>query len=74
MKYTLLQVFTVIVSGLIATNSCFADTTVIVNVNVVPMSSDVVIAQQSVVVVDDKISTIGHVDTIRVPSMAPIGF
>jgi len=72
MKYTLLKVFSAIVSGLIVTNNCFAATTVIVNVNVIPMSSDVVIAQQSVVIVDDKISTIGHVDTIPVPEGAAI--
>lgn len=72
MNYTFLKVVTVIVFGLITTEPCLAATTVIVNVNVVPMSSDVVIAQQSVVVVDDKIATIGHVDTIPVPIGAAI--
>jgi len=72
MKYTFLKVVTVIVFGLITTDTCIAATTVIVNVNVVPMNSDVVIAQQSVVVVDDKIATIGHVDTIPVPIGAAI--
>jgi imidazolonepropionase-like amidohydrolase len=52
--------------------STHADTTVIVNVNVVPMSSELVIAQQSVVIVGDKISTIGHVDTVPVPKDAAI--
>jgi len=72
MKYTLLKVFPVIIFGLIVTNICLAATTVIVNVNVVPMSSEVVMEQQSVVVVDDKIVTIGHVDTIPVPKIAVI--
>ena len=72
MKYSLLKVCKAIVFGLIATNTCLAATTVIVNVNVIPMSSDVVIAQQSVVVVDDKIAAIGHVDTIPVPKGAAV--
>jgi imidazolonepropionase-like amidohydrolase len=73
MKYTQLKVLAAIVFfGPIAANTCFAATTVIVNVNVVPMSSEVVIAQQSVVVVDDKIAMIGHVDTIPVPVGAAI--
>jgi len=62
---------TVVICFLTMTNTR-ADTTVIVNVNVVPMSSEVVIAQQSVVIVDDKISTIGHVDTVPVPVDAAI--
>ena len=72
MKYALLNVCKAIVFGLIATNTCLAATTVIVNVNVIPMSSEVVIAQQSVVVVDDKIAAIGHVDTIPVPKGATV--
>ena len=67
MKHTLLKVLVPVVFGLFLGSSGLAATTVIVNVNVVPMNSDVVIAQQSVVVVDDKIATIGHVDTIPVP-------
>jgi hypothetical protein len=57
---------------LLAATCTYADTTVIVNVNVVPMSSELVIAQQSVVVIDDKIATVGHVDTIPVPKGAEI--
>ena len=73
MKYSQLKNLAAIVFfGAIATNLCFAETTVIVNVNVVPMSSEVVVTQQSVVVVDDKISTIGHVDTVPVPVGAAI--
>jgi imidazolonepropionase-like amidohydrolase len=58
--------------GLFAIEPLFAATTVIVNVNVVPMSSEIVIAQQSVVIIDDKISTIGHVDTVPVPEDAVV--
>jgi imidazolonepropionase-like amidohydrolase len=72
MKYSLLKACKAIVFGLIVTNTCLAATTVIVNVNVIPMSSEVVIAQQSVVVVDDKIAAIGHVDTIPVPKGATV--
>lgn len=56
-----------LVVNLLMTTGAFAETTVIVNVNVVPMNSDKVIPQQSVVVIDDRIATIGHVDTVPVP-------
>ena len=72
MKRTLLKVLVPVVLGLFLSSSGLAATTVIVNVNVIPMSSDIVIAQQSVVVVDDKIAKIGHVDTIPVPKGAAI--
>ncbi len=52
---------------LLATSSVFAETTIFVNVNVVPMDTEVVLAQQSVVVVDGSIAKIGHVDTVPVP-------
>ncbi len=49
-----------------------ADTTVFVNVNVVPMSSEQVLQQQSVVVVDGMIVEIGDVDSVPVPKGAMI--
>ena len=52
---------------LLVATSVFAETTVFVNVNVVPMSSEVVLTQQSVVVIDGAIATIGHVDTVPLP-------
>jgi imidazolonepropionase-like amidohydrolase len=55
------------VIGMVITSAAIADTTVIVNVNVVPMASEVVLSQQTVVVVDDKIAQIGHVDSVPVP-------
>ena len=44
--------------------------TVFVNVNVLPMSSDVVLAQQTVVVADGKIVSLGDVDSVPVPKGA----
>ncbi len=55
------------VIGMVIASAAIADTTVIVNVNVVPMASEVVLGQQTVVVVDDKIAQIGHVDSVPVP-------
>lgn len=72
MKIRLSQLLVPIASSLLAAGNCFADTTVIVNVNVIPMSSEVVLEQQTVVVVGDRISTIGHVDKIPVPKGATI--
>jgi imidazolonepropionase-like amidohydrolase len=72
MKIRLSQVLVTIASSLLAAGHCFADTTVIVNVNVVPMSSNVVLEQQTLVVVDDRIVTIGHVDKVPVPKGAMI--
>ncbi len=64
MKKIILQILTLVV---VAVTHSHADTTVIVNVNVVPMITEVVLAQQSVVVIDGKIAEIGHVDAIPVP-------
>jgi len=72
MKYRLSKVLTPIAFSLLVAGNCFADTTVIVNVNVVPMNSDVVLEQQTVVVVDDRISVIGHVDKVPIPKGAAI--
>jgi imidazolonepropionase-like amidohydrolase len=62
----LLCALTVILAGDISS----ADTTAFVNVNVVPMSSDVVIEAQTVVVEDGVIRAIGSVDEIRIPERA----
>ena len=67
MKRLILQIFTLVVIGLVAVTSSYADTTVIVNVNVVPMTSEVVLPQQTVIVVDGKIAQIGHVDAVPLP-------
>jgi imidazolonepropionase-like amidohydrolase len=46
--------------------------TVFVNVNVVPMSTEVVLKQQTVVVEKDKIIQMGHVDSVPVPKGAVV--
>jgi len=55
---------------LLGAGPLFAGTTAFVNVNVVPMSSESVIAAQTVVVEDGIIRTIGNVDEIRIPEGA----
>ncbi len=72
MKKLILQSITPIIIGLMATGSSYADTTVFVNVNVVPMTSEAVLAQQTVVVVGGEIARIGHVDSIPVPKGATV--
>lgn len=49
-----------------------AETTVFVNVNVIPMSSDRVLRQQTVVVDGGRITEIGDVDSIAVPKGAQL--
>ncbi len=49
-----------------------ADTTAFINVNVVPMSTNIVLAGQTVVVESGKIANIGPVDTVPVPEDALI--
>jgi imidazolonepropionase-like amidohydrolase len=67
MKKQLPKILISLAIGLFVVTSVDADTTVIVNVNVVPMSDASIIAQQSVVVIDDRIAMIGHVDSVPVP-------
>ncbi len=59
-----------ILSVLAISATAQANTTVFVNVNVLPMRTDSVVAEQSVVVVDGRITSIGHVDTVPVPKGA----
>ncbi|MDJ0758691.1 MAG: amidohydrolase family protein [Woeseiaceae bacterium] len=51
----------------LALPAAYAETTVFVNVNVVPMSDESVVANQTVIVVDKRIESIGHVDEVPVP-------
>ena len=67
MKRLILKNLMLIVLGFITITNSQADTTVIVNVNVVPMSSEIVLPQQTVIVVDGKIARIGDVDAVPVP-------
>ncbi len=54
----------------VCANVSVADTTAFVNVNVVPMSAEGVIAAQTVIVKDGVISAIGAVDETRIPEDA----
>ncbi len=49
-----------------------AETTAIVNVNVIPMSADLVLAQQTVVISGDRITAIGDVGDVAVPEGATV--
>jgi imidazolonepropionase-like amidohydrolase len=52
--------------------AALAESTAFVNVNVVPMSSDGVVAQQTVVVTDGVIAAIGPVDDVPIPKGAQL--
>lgn len=54
------------------TTMAWGDTTAIVNVNVLPMTSERIEVAQTVVVTDGIISSIGDVDTIAVPDGATV--
>jgi imidazolonepropionase-like amidohydrolase len=69
MKAVVRQWALVIVT-LLGTELSFADLTAFVNVNVLPMSSDTVIAAQTVLVEDGIISAIGSVDEVGIPKGA----
>lgn len=69
MRRLILKMLTLAV--IVAGNS-YADTTVIVNVSIVPMTSEVVLTQQTVVVVDGKIAEIGNVDAVPVPKRSTV--
>jgi len=58
--------------ALLGVQASLADTTVFVNVNVVPMTSERVIAEQTVVVENGVIAAIGNVDETRIPEGAAI--
>ena len=72
MKRLILQNLMLLVIAFITASNSQADTTVFVNVNVVPMSSEVVLLQQTVVVVDGKIAQIDAVDSVPVPKASTV--
>jgi imidazolonepropionase-like amidohydrolase len=67
MRRFLLFLFCVFLS-----TSALAESAAFVNVNVVPMSSDGVVAQQTVVVTDGRIAALGPVDTVPIPKGAQV--
>jgi imidazolonepropionase-like amidohydrolase len=56
----------------LATHAAIADTTAFVNVNVIPMTTETVAGQQTVIVSDGRIETIGDVDSVPVPEEATV--
>ena len=64
---TAVRQWALVIVTLLSAEMSFADMTAFVNVNVVPMTSDTVIAAQTVLVEDGIISAIGSVDEIRIP-------
>ncbi|MCO4809993.1 MAG: amidohydrolase family protein [Gammaproteobacteria bacterium] len=58
--------------ALLAASSVWAQTTAFVNVNVVPMSSETVIKQQTVVVSGGVITALGPVDEVPIPKGAKV--
>lgn len=61
-----------IAAGALGVVPVHAETTVFVNVNVIPMSSQIVLTEQSVIVQLGKITRIGHVDSVPVPEGAQV--
>ena len=64
--------FLVLFTGLLAASAVCAQTTAFVNVNVVPMTSETVIGQQTVVVKDGVIAVLGPVDETPIPKGAKV--
>ena len=66
------RILTTVLACLLAVTHARADTTVFVNVNIVPMSTAEVLTQQSLLVVDGRIAHIGPVDAVPVPKGATV--
>jgi imidazolonepropionase-like amidohydrolase len=66
------DVWGLVVVALLGVEASLADTTVFVNVNVVPMSSEDLLTAQSVLVEDGVITAVDNVDTVRIPEGAKI--
>jgi imidazolonepropionase-like amidohydrolase len=64
-RYTLF--FLLLIAG-----AAVADTTAFVNVNVIPMSDDTIYGQQTVIVRDGVIGSMGNVDEVPVPAEAMV--
>lgn len=64
--------YIVLIAGLLVASSGVAQPLAIINVNVVPMSSEVVLEDQTVVVSNGKITSLGPVDTVPIPRDAEV--
>lgn len=69
---TLLRVLLALAGCLSFTVATAGDVTAFVNVNVIPMSSETVLEQQTVIVGDGRIRVVGNVDDIPVPEGATL--
>lgn len=67
MRYWILLII-----GTFAARAAVADTTVFVNVNVIPMTTDTVASEQTVIVTDGRITMVGNVDVVPVPEEATV--
>ncbi len=63
-------IFLVAMSTFIAASNALADTTAFINVNIVPMSTEAVVKEQTVIVEDGVITLIGDVDEVSIPEAA----
>jgi imidazolonepropionase-like amidohydrolase len=66
------KIWIALVFGFACGSPAFADAIAIVNVNVIPMTSDSVFASQTVIAVDGVIDAIGDVNAVPVPEGATI--
>ena len=64
--------FLILIAALVAAPVAAAAPTAIVNVNVVPMSSETVLPQQTVIVEDGLIAMLGPVDEVPIPEDATV--
>lgn len=71
MRHTMKRLISLLIV-LLASQTATATSTAFVNVNVVPMHSETVVTQQTVIVEDGIIVEIGDVDTIPVPLVAEV--
>ena len=62
--------FLMAITALCAARVSFAETTAFINVNVIPMSTETVIEEQTVIVEDGIITQIGGVDEVAIPEAA----
>ena len=56
--------------GSLAVQTAFADTLAFINVNVIPMSTETVLEEQTVLIEDGLIKVVGNVDEVRIPEEA----
>ena len=63
---------TLLAVSLLVVSPAYAESTVIINVNVIPMTSETVLSARTVIVTDGQIVAIGDVDDTPVPDDAVV--